>query len=90
MHADMHTYIYKMNVYFQDRSIAISTYALCGFANISSIGIMLGVIGALAPERKGVLATFVVRAMITGAVASFMTASVAGALYKILENVFLV
>jgi len=69
--------IYNTN-FFQDRSIVISTYALCGFSNIGSIGIMLGGLGALAPSRKSDLAKLVVRAMIAGNVACFMTACIAG------------
>lgn len=60
------------------RSIVISTYALCGFANISSIGMVIGVLGAMAPEKKSVIARIAVRAMIAGTVASFMNACTAG------------
>lgn len=56
----------------------ISIYALCGFANLGSIGIMLGGLGAMAPERKKDLSGIVVRAMIAGNVACFMTACIAG------------
>lgn len=66
----------------QDRSVVISTYALCGFSNISSIGIMLGALGAMAPRRQTALARVVVRAMIAGNVACFMTACIAGLLYE--------
>lgn len=62
----------------KDRSEVISTYALCGFANISSIGIMMGVMGAIAPSRKSDIASVVVRAMIAGNIACFMTACIAG------------
>ncbi|MEM7167658.1 MAG: nucleoside transporter C-terminal domain-containing protein [Planctomycetota bacterium] len=64
-----------------ERSIVIATYALCGFANFSSIGIQIGGIGVLAPERRGELASLAVRAMWGGAIASWMTATVAGILY---------
>lgn len=60
------------------RSIAILTYALCGFANFSSIGIQIGGIGGLAPERQGELAELGLRAMLGGTLANFMTACVAG------------
>ncbi|KAL3875135.1 hypothetical protein ACJMK2_038063 [Sinanodonta woodiana] len=60
-----------------DRSKVITTYALCGFSNISSIGIMLGALGALAPKRKSDLTKIVVRAMIAGNVACFITACIA-------------
>jgi pyrimidine nucleoside transport protein len=62
------------------RSIVISTYALCGFANISSIGIQLGALGAMIPDKKSLLAKIAVRAMIAGNVACFMTACIAGLL----------
>lgn len=62
----------------QERSIIISTYALCGFANFSSIAIQVGGIGVLAPERRKELAELGVRSLIAGTLACFMTASVAG------------
>lgn len=63
-----------------DRSIIIATYALCGFANIGSIGIQIGGIGGIAPNRQSDLARLGVRAMIGGTLACFMTASIAGLL----------
>ncbi|MEG4302621.1 NupC/NupG family nucleoside CNT transporter [Microcoleus sp. D3_18a_C4] len=63
-----------------ERSQIISTYALCGFSNIGSIGIQIGGIGAMAPQRQGDLARLGVRAMIAGSVACFMTACIAGML----------
>jgi len=63
-----------------ERGMIISTYALCGFANFSSIGIQLGGISALAPERKSDLARVGLRAMFGGAIASFLTATIAGIL----------
>ena len=62
------------------RSIIISTFALCGFANLGSIGIQIGGIGALAPERRGDLARLGFRAMIAGTLANFMSAAIAGIL----------
>ncbi|CAH1792459.1 unnamed protein product [Owenia fusiformis] len=64
------------------RSEIIATYALCGFANLGSIGVMLGALGAMAPNRKPELASIAVRAMIAGNVACFMTACIAGLLYE--------
>lgn len=61
-------------------SAILATYALCGFANFSSIGIQIGGIGALAPERQADLAKLGLRAMIGGTLACFMTACVAGVL----------
>ena len=62
------------------RSITILTYALCGFANFSSIGIQLGGIGSIAPERRSDLAKLGLRAMLGGTLAAFMTACIAGML----------
>lgn len=63
-----------------DRTRQLMTYALCGFANFSSIGIQLGGIGSLAPERRGDLAKLGLRAMIGGTLASFLTACIAAIL----------
>lgn len=62
------------------RTQLILTYALCGFANLGSIGIQIGGIGAIVPERRSDLARLGLRAMIGGTLASFMTACVAGLL----------
>ncbi|HGM7093284.1 TPA: NupC/NupG family nucleoside CNT transporter [Stenotrophomonas maltophilia] len=58
----------------------IATYALCGFANFSSIAIQIGGIGGLAPERRHDLAKFGLRAVLGGTIATFMTATIAGVL----------
>jgi CNT family concentrative nucleoside transporter len=62
------------------RSGVVATYALCGFANLGSIGIQLGGIGGIAPERRGDLARVAFRAMIAGTLAAFLTANIAGML----------
>src|SRR5689334_21730895 len=62
------------------RSFTIATFALCGFANLSSIGIQIGGIGALAPNKKGELAKLGIRAMLAGTMANLMSASIAGML----------
>ena len=62
------------------KSLVIATYALCGFANFSSIAIQVGGIGSLAPTRRGDLARLGIRAMIAGTLANFMTAAIAGML----------
>jgi CNT family concentrative nucleoside transporter len=62
------------------RSIVITTYALCGFANFSSIAIQIGGIGSLAPSRRGDLARLGLRAMLAGTLANFLTATIAGML----------
>lgn len=62
------------------RSFTIATFALCGFANLSSIGIQIGGIGALAPNKKSELARLGLRAMLAGTMANLMSASIAGML----------
>jgi CNT family concentrative nucleoside transporter len=61
-----------------DKSFTIATFALCGFANLSSIAIQIGGIGALAPERKSDLARLGLRAVAAGSMANFMSACIAG------------
>ena len=63
-----------------DRTSIIASYALCGFANFASIGIQLGGIGGIAPDRRKDLAKLALKAMIGGALASWMTATIAGIL----------
>jgi CNT family concentrative nucleoside transporter len=62
------------------QAATIATYALCGFANFSSIAINIGCVGGIAPSRRGELAKLGLRAMIGGALASCMTATIAGIL----------
>jgi CNT family concentrative nucleoside transporter len=62
------------------RSFTIATFALCGFANFSSIGIQIGGIGALAPEQRSQLAKFGIRAMLAGTMANLMSACIVGIL----------
>lgn len=62
------------------RSFVIATFALCGFANFSSIAIQIGGIGALAPNRKSDLARMGLKAMMAGTLANFMSACIAGVL----------
>ena len=69
----------KQNL-ISERSSIIASYALCGFANFGSIGIQLGGIGAMAPERRNDLSNLVMKAMIGGTLASWLTASIAGIL----------
>jgi CNT family concentrative nucleoside transporter len=63
------------------KTIAMSTFALCGFANFSSIAIQIGGIGSLAPSRKSDLAKFGLRAVLAGTMANLMTATIAGLIY---------
>ena len=62
------------------KTAILASYALCGFANFASIGIQLGGIGSIAPERKKDLSKLVTKAMFGGALASWLTATIAGIL----------
>jgi len=66
-----------------EKAVLISTYALCGFANFSSIAIQIGGIGGIAPNRKSDLARYGLRAVLGGSIATFMTATIAGVLYSL-------
>jgi CNT family concentrative nucleoside transporter len=68
-----------------ERSKVILTYALCGFSNFGAIGIQIGGIGPLAPERRSDLAQLGLRAMLGGMLACCMTACMAGLLYGVLK-----
>lgn len=70
----------KMKEVLDPRSFVIATFALCGFANFSSIAIQIGGIGALAPNRKSDLARLGIKAMLCGTMANFMSACIAGVL----------
>ena len=67
-----------MKPHLDARSFVIATYALCGFANLSSIGIQIGGIGALAPTRKDDLARLGFRAMLAGTMANLISAAIVG------------
>jgi CNT family concentrative nucleoside transporter len=69
-----------MKAHLDPRSFTIATYALCGFANFSSIAIQIGGIGNLAPNRKSDLARLGIRAVAAGSMANFMSACIAGML----------
>jgi len=64
------------------RTFSIATFALCGFANLGSIGMQIGGIGALAPERRGDLARLGLRAMLAGTMANLMSASIVSMLIR--------
>ena len=66
--------------FHEEKSIIMATYILCGFANFASIGIQIGGIGSLAPDKKATLAKFGFRALIGGTLASLFTAVIVGAL----------
>jgi CNT family concentrative nucleoside transporter len=65
-----------------DKSIRIATYALCGFANFSSIAIQIGGIGGMAPTRQGDLSRLGLKAMLAASLATMMTATIAGAIFR--------
>jgi CNT family concentrative nucleoside transporter len=64
------------------RTFSIATFALCGFANVGSIGMQIGGIGALVPNRRNDLARLGVRAMLAGTMANLMSASIVSMLIK--------
>ncbi|WP_080846879.1 NupC/NupG family nucleoside CNT transporter [Cytobacillus gottheilii] len=64
-----------------DKTVAIISFALCGFANISSLGILLGGLGNLAPNRRADIAKLGIKAVIAGALASLLSAAIAGMLF---------
>ena len=63
-----------------EKTAVIASYALCGFSNFASIGIQLGGIGSIAPDRKKDISKLVTKAMLGGAIASWITACIAGIL----------
>jgi concentrative nucleoside transporter, CNT family len=68
---------------FTEKSMLITSFAICGFANFSSVGIQIGGIGELAPERRSDLAKLGFKALIAGTLASYLSACIAGLLYHI-------
>jgi CNT family concentrative nucleoside transporter len=75
-----YTRLGPMQATLDPRSFTIATYALCGFANFGSVGIQIGGIGALIPERRNDLARLGLRALFAGTLANFVSASIAGML----------
>ena len=75
----------EMGGEISQRTAILASYALCGFANFASIGIQLGGIGSIAPDRKKDLSKIVFKAMIGGALASWLTASIAGIMISVPE-----
>ncbi len=73
-------HLHDLKGVISDRSVAIATFAVCGFANFASIGIQIGGLGALVPERKSDIARLGLLALVTASLANFSTACVAGAL----------
>jgi CNT family concentrative nucleoside transporter len=72
------SFLGPMKAVLDPRSFTIATFALCGFANFSSIGMQIGGIGALAPNRRDDLARLGIRAMLAGTMANLMSASIVG------------
>ncbi|HHW7580114.1 TPA: NupC/NupG family nucleoside CNT transporter [Mannheimia haemolytica] len=68
----------ESTVHLTDKTVAIITFALCGFANFSSIAILIGGIGAMAPSRRGDIARLGIKAVIAGSLANLMSATIAG------------
>ena len=75
-----YVHLSEISTALSDRSNIILSYALCGFANFSSIAIQIGGIGEIVPERRTDLAKLGFKAMIAGSLAAFMTATIAGIL----------
>jgi CNT family concentrative nucleoside transporter len=67
-------------VHLSDRTVRIMTYALCGFANFASIGIQIGGLGGMAPERQSDIARLGLRAMLGGTIVNCMMGCIAGVL----------
>jgi CNT family concentrative nucleoside transporter len=79
-YAEMGTLV-EMGKIFNEKTILMLTYALCGFANFSSIAIQIGGIGPLAPDRKSDIAALGIKAVMGGVLATLMTATLAGLLF---------
>ncbi|MCB0280813.1 MAG: NupC/NupG family nucleoside CNT transporter, partial [Calditrichaeota bacterium] len=67
-----------------EKTVFLATFALCGFANFSSIAIQIGGIGGIAPSRKSDLAKFGIKSVIGGSIATLLTASIAGIFFAII------
>lgn len=76
----------ESTVHLTDKTVAIITFALCGFANFSSIAILIGGIGAMAPSRRGDIARLGIKAVIAGSLANLMSATIAGLLSAWVEQ----
>lgn len=73
-------FLQYFNIFFQPHSEMIATYALCGFSNLVALGIMIAAFAAVVPDRKNEVVGVSFRALISGSMACFLTASVAGLL----------
>ena len=72
------TLTHKLAKPLSEKGLIIASFAICGFANFSSVGMQIGGIGALAPERRADLAKLGMRALISGTLASYLSATIAG------------
>ncbi|XP_054738038.1 solute carrier family 28 member 3 isoform X2 [Anastrepha obliqua] len=80
---------YIKNGDLEARSISISTFAICGFANPSSLGILIGTLSAMAPNRRYIITSVAMRAFIVGSIVCFVSASFAGTyVSKIIPNLY--
>ena len=71
-------FFFFLHIYTQIRSEIIATYALCGFSNIASIGVVLGELGPMAESRVPDMSKVAIRALVAGTIACLMTACIAG------------
>lgn len=78
---------YKKEGRIFGRIEAIATFAICGFANPGSVGITISILTSLAPDKKEIITNIVMRAFISGCVITFLTASVAGKIRKIISRI---
>ena len=74
------TLTHKLAKPLSEKGLIIASFAICGFANFSSVGMQIGGIGALVPERRADLAKLGMRALLCGTLASYLSASIAGIL----------
>jgi len=74
------TLTHKLATPLSDKGLIITSFAICGFANFSSVGMQIGGIGSLVPERRADLAKLGIRALISGTLASYLSATIAGML----------
>ncbi|RMG86767.1 MAG: Na+ dependent nucleoside transporter [Bacteroidetes bacterium] len=81
-YVDLSVFQHDPKLALQPKSALIATYALCGFANFSSIGIQIGGISAIAPSQRNTLTEFGIKALIGGTIACFMTAAIAGMFFS--------
>ena len=74
------TMTHKLATPLSEKGLIIASFAICGFANFSSVGMQIGGIGSLAPERRTDLAKLGMRALVSGTLASYLSATIAGML----------